>query len=771
MHRNGALRRHAPRRLTAAVAVRPVRDEEAGRTKLQRLASRLVKSFGLIALFLAAALLGTATGVLFAFVGDLPQISALDDYSPSTITRVTGRDGTLVGEFATERRTIVTYEQIPPVLRQAIVAAEDGEFFSHTGVSISRILVTFAKDVLYRRWWGASTLTQQLARKLFLTDDKTPERKIKEVLLAVQIEKRYTKPEIFTMYCNQMYWGHGAYGVEAASRLYFGKAVAELTLDEAAMIAGIIQNNVRQSPYVNMQAALRRRNYTLDRMVAEGFITRADAEVAKKKPIVTRGAPSQPASIAPYFLETVRLHLEERYGAKAVYENGMVVKTGLDPALQRAANAALDAGLRELDRRRGYRKPARNILDEKRALDSYRHPRWTRDPAAGEIVPALVTGVGNGTIRVRVGRWTGAIDRGGYAWTKRRADDVARTGDLVEVKIGKIDPDGTFTATLDQAPLVQGAVLAIDNHTGQVLAMVGGSSFETTQFNRSTQALRQVGSLFKPFVFTAAIDRGYTATSMLDDSPASFPAGPGQPPYEPRNYDREFEGPITLRRALEHSRNVPTIRLMAALDPKNVIPYARSLGISSPLPPYLSIAIGSAEATLLEMVSAYSAFPNQGVRMTPTMVLQVIDRDGDVLEQQRAEPHEALRADTAYIVTNLLRGVVQHGTGASAAKLNWPLGGKTGTTDDYTDAWFIGFDPDVTIGLWIGLDQKKPIGDRMTGTLAALPIWIEIMKSWVERRRAELSAPPDFPRPGNIVFITTDTGTEAYIAGTEPVGK
>ena len=739
---------------------------------MQRLASRLVRSFGIIALFLGAALLGTTTGVLFAFVGDLPQISALDEYSPSTITRVVARDGSIVGEFATERRTVVTYEQIPEVLRQAIVAAEDGEFFSHTGISISRIFVTLAKDIIYQRAWGASTLTQQLARKLFLSDDKTWERKIKEALLAIQIEKRYTKPEIFTMYCNQMYWGHGAYGVEAASRLYFAKSARDLTLDEAAMIAGIIQNNVRQSPYVNMQAAVRRRNYTLDRMVDEGFITAADAEAARKRPIVTRGAPAQPPSIAPYFLETVRMHLEERYGARSVYESGLVVKTGLDPVLQRAANAALDAGLRELDRQRGYRKPARNILDEKRALDTYRHPRWNRDLASGDIVPALVTGVDGGvTIRVRAGRWTGTIDRAGYAWTKRKADDAVRAGDLVEVKVGKLDPNGTFTATLDQAPNLQGAVLAIDNHTGQVLAMVGGLSFETSQFNRATQALRQVGSLFKPFVFTAAIDRGYTATSMLDDSPASFPAGPGQPPYEPRNYDREYEGPITLRRALEQSRNVPTIRLMAALDPKNVIPYARNLGIMSPLPPYLSIAIGSAEASLLEMTSAYSAFPNQGVRMTPTMVLEVIDRDGDILELHRAEPHEALRADTAYILTNLMRGVVQRGTGAAANALKWPVGGKTGTTDDYTDAWFVGFDPDVTIGVWLGFDLKKPIGNRATGTLAALPIWINVMKSWVERRRAELPDPPDFSRPGNVVVIMTDNGPEAYIVGTEPQGR
>jgi penicillin-binding protein 1A len=737
---------------------------------MQVVASRLVRSFGIIALFLGAALLGTATGVLFAFVGDLPQISALDDYSPSTITRVIARDGSVVGEFATERRVLLTYDQIPVVLRNAIVATEDDAFFSHSGVDLSRIFVTAAKRLLrLQRYGGASTLTQQLARKLFLTDEQTPERKIKEALLSIQIEKRYTKPEILTMYCNKMYWGHGAYGVEAASRLYFAKSAIDLTLDEAAMIAGIIQGNVRQSPYVNLQAATRRRNFTLEQMADEGFITRAEAEAAKKRPIVTHGVPAPPPTIAPYFLETVRIHLEERYGAKSVYENGLVVKTGLDLVLQRAANAALENGLRELDRRRGYRKAARNILDEKRALDTYRHPRWNRELVAGDFVPALVTGIdGGATIRVRVGRWTGTIDRAGYAWTKRRAEDAVRAGDLIEVKVGKIDPNGTFTAALDQAPVLQGAVLAIDNHTGQVLAMVGGSSFETSQFNRATQALRQVGSLFKPFVFTAAIDRGYTATSMLDDSPVSYPSGPNQPPYEPRNYDRQYEGPITLRRALEQSRNVPTIGLMAALDPKNVIPYAKNLGISSPLPAYLSIAIGSAEASLLEMTSAYSAFPNQGVRMSPAMVLEVMDREGDVLEQHRAEPHEALRADTAYILTNLLRGVVQHGTGAAANVLNWPIGGKTGTTDDYTDAWFIGFDPDITIGVWLGFDQKKPIGDRVTGTTAALPIWINVMKSWVERRRAALPEKPDFARPANVVIVMTESGPEAYIVGTEP---
>jgi penicillin-binding protein 1A len=733
--------------------------------------SLLVRSFGIAALFLAAALLGTASGVVFAFVGDLPQISALDDYSPGTITRVLGRDGSDVGNFATERRVIVTYNQIPPVLRNAILSAEDATFFRHGGLRLGRILVSAAQDIIHlRKGYGGSTLTQQLTRKLFLTDDKTWERKIKEALLALQVEKRYTKEEIFTMYCNQMYWGHGVYGVEAASQLYFGKPARALTLDEAAMLAGIIQRNVRQSPYVNMKAATSRRNYTLDRMADEGYVSRADAEAAKKRPIIVRGQPGPPPSIAPYFLEEIRQHLEDRYGAKALYEDGLVVKTGLDPALQRAANAALDAGLRRLDKLRGYRKPARNILAEKRSLETYRHPRWVRDPSAGDVLPAVVMAITGADLHVRVGDFTGVIGKTGYAWTRKAAADLARPGDVIEVSVTAADPDTrTFTATLDQAPLLEGAVVAIDNHTGQVLAMIGGDSFERSQFNRATQAMRQVGSLFKPFVYTAAIDRGYTAQSTIDDSPVSFVAGPGQPLYQPQNYDHEYHGPITLREALEGSRNVPTVRLMDKLGPREVIKYARQMGITTPLPEYLSIAIGSAEGTLLEMVSAYSAFPDQGVRMSPLTITEVLDRDGAILEQHRGEPHEAIRADTAYILTSLLEGVVQHGTASTAARLDWPLGGKTGTTDDYTDAWFIGFDPDITVGVWIGFDQKKPIGHNQTGAVAALPIWEAIMKSWIARRRAELPSRPDFARPGNIVTVGTPRGTEVFIAGTEPV--
>jgi len=742
--------------------------------------SHLFRRAFVVILFLIAAALGAASGVIFAYASDIPRISQLDDYAPNTISRVYGAHGDIVGEFAIERREVIPYEAISPKLEQAILAAEDDGFYQHVGLSIPRIVVTVVNDIIHRRMHGASTLTQQLTRKLFLTDDKTPERKIKEAILAIQLEKRYTKREIFTLYCNQMYFGHGVYGVESAARLYFGKSAKDVSLEEAALIAGILQGNVRQSPYVNRDAALRRRNYTLGRMAEVGYITVAEAEDAKKKPIVVRpDPPGQSQSAAPYFLEEVRRELEGRYGAKQLYENGLSIQTALDLRLQEAATRALDDGLRRIDRRRGFRKPRRNVVNEGHTVENFRQPRWDRPMRVGQIVPAVVTAVEGATINARAGTLKIAIDKKGYAWTNKPspAQLVAR-GDLIEVRLASVaDGGGTATATLEQAPDVEGAVLVLDNKTGQILTMVGGYSFDRSKFNRATQAYRQVGSAFKPFVYTAAIDSGYTPVTQLMDTPVSFPGGAGQPAYAPLNYDKQFEGPITLRRALEQSRNIPAVRVMDQLGPSQVITYARRLGLESPLPPYLAVALGAAEATLVEMTSAYSVYPNQGVRMRPYAVLKVSDREGNVLEENRPEPKDAIRADTAFVMTNLLRGVVQRGTAAKAASLNWAIGGKTGTTDDYTDAWFIGFDPDVTIGVWTGYDQKRTMGPGATGADAALPIWMEIMKAWIGTRKE----PPTFEAPGNIVFVSIDRASgnpavdgtpgainESFIAGTQP---
>ena len=746
---------------------------------------RVAQQAGLIALFLGVAIVGTVSGVLFAYAGDLPEISALDQYRPNTITRLLARDGREIGTFATERRVVIGYDQIAPVLRQAIIATEDAGFERHFGLSIRDTARAVALDLLTGERKGASTITQQVARDLFLREYMRQggvyarsgfeglERKVKEWLVSLKIERRYTKREIFTFYANQIYLGHGAYGVEAASHLYFSKAAKDLSLEEAAVIAGIIQSPERLSPFNDARRTLARRNQVIDRMADERFISADEARDAKDRPLVLQGQPTPDRSIAPYFVEDIRKGLEQKYGAKALYEAGLRVQTTLDGDLQEAANIAVERGLRRLDKRRGgYRRPARNVLAEGQTLERFMTDRWTKPILAGDIVPAVVLAATPAGGRVRIGTDEVELPKTAYAWTRKTsAADLFKVGDLIEVEVGSVDGGRPGALKLEQPPVVEGALLAIDNRTGQVRAMVGGFSFTRSKFNRATQARRQVGSLFKPIVYTTAIDRGFTPVSVFIDEPVSFDAGAGQPPYQPQNYDRKYEGAVTLRRALEQSRNIPAVKAMAEIGPRNVVTYAKRFGLGGDYPPYLSLALGAAESTLVEMTSAYSAFPNSGVRMRPYSVQSVADRDGNVLEENRPEPHEAIRADTAFVMTNLLRGVVQRGTAGAASSLDWPLAGKTGTMDEYTDAWFIGFDPNITVGVWLGYDEKKSLGNGETGATAALPIWMDFMKVYIDKR-GDRKMPPQFEAPGNIVFVTLDSGvTEAFINGTQPGGE
>jgi penicillin-binding protein 1A len=753
-----------------------------------KLAVRYARHAGIAALFVAAALLGTLSGVMFAYSDDLPEISALDNYAPNTITRVLGKDGQVVGEFAVERRTVIQYGDIPANLRQAIISSEDGDFFQHAGFSIPRMVLALLRDVVTRgRTPGGSTITQQLTRNLFPQEigfavgNRSWERKIKETLVAMRIEKRYTKEEIFTFYANQIYFGHGAYGVEAASQLYFHKPAKELKLEEAATIAGIIQGNVRQSPFVNPEATKRRRNYALDRMADEGYITSAVAASTKALPIVVAGEPTAETSIAPYFLEEVRKHLEAKYGAKALYESGLTVKTNLDARLQDAANKAVDKGLRRIDKHRGFRKVKRNVIAEGHTVDAFKSDRWQRKIAEGDRVPAVVRSVDDTTAHLRIGERSADLVAANMRWTNKKSPkDILKAGDVIEVAITKLDGN-TATVTLDQTPLLEGALVAIDNHTGQVLAMVGGYSFSRSKFNRATQAYRQMGSTVKPILYTAAIDRGLTPTTIIIDEPTDFDAGAGQPPYRPSNYDRKFMGPLTVRRALEQSRNIPSVKVIQMLGPTQVAAYAKKFGFSQDFRPYLSMALGAQEVTLMELTSAYTAFPNHGIRMEPYLADSITDRDGSLLEERRPQPRDAIRADTAFVMVNLMQGVVKYGTAASAASLNWPLAGKTGTVDDNTDAWFVGYDPNITVGVWMGNDEKKPIGYNETGTTAALPMWIDFMKEYIALY-GDRNNPPTFDPPGNIVFMPVDRMTgepttagaegsvnEAFISGTQPI--
>jgi penicillin-binding protein 1A len=754
---------------------------------------RVAKSATIVAAFLLAAMAGIASGVLFAYAGDLPQITALDNYTPSTITRVYSAQGQVIGEFATQRRVVVGYDDINPLLREGIIATEDADFERHVGINVWRMISAAITDVVERRRaQGASTLTQQLARNLKeqfgLTNEKSLERKVREIILAVQIEKRYTKREIFTIYCNQMYMGHGAYGVEAASRLYFNKSNKQLTLDEAALIAGLFQLPERQSPFVDMKRATTRRNIVLQRMADEHYITQAQADEAKRKPIVTRGQPTQPPGVAPFFVEEVRKHLERQYGAKVLYENGLSVTTTLDAKLQDLANRAIEHGLRTYDKRHGWRKPTRNVLADNQTIETARDERWNRPIAVGDVVPAIVvTAPKTGAARLRIGKYHADLTRDGYTWTyKTSAEALFKPGDVVDVAVTKVDAGAqTLGVKLEQTPLAEAALIAIDNHTGQIKAMVGGWSFGRSKFNRSIQAFRQIGSTFKPIVYTAAIDRGYTPVSIINDEAVTYPQPVG-PAYSPTNYDHTFLGPITLRYALEESRNIPAIKMMDMLGPKTVLEYAKRFGFEENFPPYLPIALGAGDATLLEVTSAYTTFPNGGVRMKPFMVLNVKDRDGNLLEENRSEPSDVIHADTAFVMTNMLRGILSpRGTGARAAAMasTWPLAGKTGTVDDNTDAWFIGFDPDITVGVWIGNDDKrKSLGTAEQGSLAALPMWMEFMQGYIEGR-VDKDDPPTFQAPGNIVFMPVDPKTgapvapatsgaidEAFVAGTQPGG-
>jgi penicillin-binding protein 1A len=771
-----------------------------------RYVKSVARNAGIVALFIVAAVFGVLSGVIFAYTDDLPEISALDNYAPSTITRVYASDGAgVVGEFATQRRLVIGYDDMAPHLREAIIAAEDGGFNRHFGVSVSSIAIRAVKEVLQgvrdrmvgrrSRPAGASTLTQQLARNVLPetvgfqvgVNDVSIERKIKEAIVALQIEKRYTKAEILTLYANHMLFGHGTYGVEAASRLYFGKSARDVTLEEGAMLAGILQSPGRQSPFVSIDAAMGRRNYALQRMADEGFITQAEAAAARKSPVVVQERPEQDFSVSPYFLENVRRHLEAKYGARQLYEGGLAVTTTLDVDMQRSANEAVARGLRRLDKRRGFRPATENVLAGGKTIEEFRHNRWNRPIRVGDVVPAVVAALGDPaparSARLNIGRLHADLTREGFAWTGRAAAaSLFKIGDLIEVEIVKLDEQaGAAEVRLEQTPLVEGALVAIENRTGRIKAMVGGWDFNRSKFNRAVQAYRQLGSTFKPIVFTAAIDRGFTPASILDDSPAIWTTDIGEE-YAPQNYDHLFEGPVTLRHALEQSRNIPAVRMMETLSPSTVVGYAKRFGFAQDFPPYLSVALGAGDSTLLDVTSAYTAFPNQGVRMKPLEVLKVLDRDGNLLEENRTESVDVIRADTAFVMLELLRGVVQRGTGVAAASLDWPVAGKTGTVDDNTDAWFVGFDPDITVGVWVGLDEKKPLGPSETGAVAALPIWMDFMRAYIDRR-PDRETPPQFEAPGNIVFLPVDraTGglgdpgapgsiTEAFIAGTQPGG-
>ena len=744
-----------------------------------RVLGRLQRA-GLTILFALAIVFGAVVGILLAYETDLPQISSLEDFEPNIITQVYNVDGSLLGEFSIERRVIVGFKDIPPALRNAVVAVEDAEFWKHLGVNLWRIpSAAFANVRAGRRTQGSSTLTMQLSRVLFLTPEKSYERKIKEAILAFQIEKNFTKEEIFAFYCNQVYFGHGNYGVEATSRFLFSRPIKDLALSEAALIAGLPQNPSRLSPLDHPDRALARRNHVLTRMVEEKYISPEEGEKAKAEPLNLK-VRRDPPSIAPYFLEEVRKHLEHEYGSQRIYQGGLRVYTTLDPAMQRSANRAMDRGLQTLDRRsRGFVPPDTSILTNGSWPERIRLDEWDRPVAVGDVVEGVVLDSDRASAVIQIADIHARMELADLRWTHRSSvSDVLPRGRVARFLVLALTTEGgrkEAKLALQQRTEVQGALIAVDVKTGAVRAMVGGSDFERTKFNRATQAMRQVGSAFKPFVYAAAIERaGYTPATIILDAPMSLPDNGGV--WSPHNFDYEYWGPIPVRRALEHSRNIPAIKTLQTIGIKTGIEYAHKLGLSGELPPYLPLALGAGEATLTEMTAAYAAFGNQGLRMRPYLITRITDRDGNIIEEGRPGAKDAIRADTAYIMTSLLRGVVQRGTAARAASLNRPIAGKTGTTNDFTDAWFIGYEPALAAGVWVGYDDKrKSLGKHEEGAKAALPIWMDFWAEIMKDKPVE-----DFAVPGNIVFVPVDRDgyagvpgapgvrMEPFVAGTEP---
>jgi penicillin-binding protein 1A len=681
-------------------------------------------------------LFGVMCGLMLVYSIDLPQMDDLVRYRPNTTTELLDIKGREIGSFALERRVLLPYTEFPPALRQALISIEDKTFERNWGVNLIRAVGAAWRDLHSRtRAQGSSTLTMQLARNLFLSNEKTYGRKIQEILLAVQIERVFTKDQIFEMYANQIYLGHGTYGFEAASEYYFSKHAKDLTLPEAALLAALPKGAEYYSPVNHPDRALRRRNLVLSEMRADGKITREQEEAAAAAPLGLNIEPP-PNSLAPYFVEEVRRQLEKEYGLEEVHGAGLRVYTTLDLDLQMVANKAVLDGTAAYERRHGWKGNLENIVREGLDMGTYQHPDWSQAIAKDGYYHGLVTEVSPARVMVKIGRQRAAMTPADWAWTQHTgAGSFLAVGDVVYVKLGGGTADGIMHTELEQDSGVQASMMAVDNASGEVLAMVGGRDFALSQFNRATQSEREVGSSFKPYVYTTAIEAGMKPTDIIVDGPVSFPTPNG--PYTPHNYEGDYKGPMTLESAFAESRNIPALKLADKLGIRTVIETAHRFGVTSNIPAFLPVAIGAADISLYEQVQSYSVFPNDGIRIQPHYIRKVTQADGLPLEEAPAQVAEVISVETARTMMQLLEAVTHFGTGAAAAQLKHPLGGKTGTTNDFTDAWFIGFSPSVTCGTWIGFDDRKTLGEKETGAKAALPMWMDFMRAAIANKPDE----------------------------------
>lgn len=732
---------------------------------------KIFGQFVFLTMVLISAAVGALAGLVFVYSLDLPKVRQLEDYRPDVMTELYADDGAPLASFALERRVIVNYNQIPPVLRDAIISIEDRHFESHWGIDVIGIVRAGLTDIFeWRKSQGASTLTQQLAKRLFLNPQKSWRRKFQEMLLAIQIERRFTKPQIFTMYVNIIELGHGNYGFEAASEFYFGKPLTQLTLPEAATLAGIPRSPTAYSPILHPERAKERRNVVLEAMLETGKITEAQYREAKAAPLGLN-VQKWNNNTAPYFVEEVRQFLERKYGPETVQEKGLRVYTTLNLSLQRAAERAVRQGLHADDQRRGWRGAGENILKNPTTLPdgstaslaTYVDDDWKRPLGVGDWVHGLVMEVQPRDALVRFGDMTALVSPPDFAWTKKTSPhEVFAPGD-VDLFLIKDIKGKTLHVTLDQLPSVQGALVAIDNASGAIKAMVGGYDFDESKFNRAVQAERQVGSSFKVYVYAQALLDGMSPFNTIVDSPISFPSATGV--WSPHNYDNQYEGTITLLHALAESRNVPAVRLLEKVGVDKVIKLCRRFGITSRLVPNLPLALGASDLTLLEHTSAFTTFPDDGVHISPRMIEHVTNYDGRVIDDFPPEVTDVLPAPVARLEISMLREVINSGTGGRAKALKRPLAGKTGTTNEFSDAWFVGFSPSITCGVWVGFDDHQSLGPKEEGAKVALPIWMAFMGDALKDQPVE-----DFPdspiltSPDQVKEILASGGTERLMA-------
>jgi len=728
--------------------------------------------FGLIAIIAVCTSLAIL-GVYFYLSKDLPRIATLADYRPPIITTVYSDDNRKIAEFFKERRIVISLDEMPLLLKQAFVAAEDSRFYKHQGIDFFSIIRAFFKNIEAGTIvQGGSTITQQVTKSFFLTPEKSYTRKIKEAILAYRIDRTFTKEEILFLYLNQIYLGHGAYGVQAAAENYFGKSVLELDLAECAILAGLPQAPSRYSPFRHPERAQERQIYVLNRMVAEGYISNIQATEAINTRLEIKERRNWYIEEVPFYTEYVRQYIETKYGANMLYNGGLQVYTAVNIEMQKIAGDEIGKGLLALDKRQGYRGPIRRLPAEE--IEAYSKEIQLKMEESvlqdGQTVEGVVIAVDDdqNSVTVRMGKAIGIIQVDDMRWARRPDPEVAfyetrvkhpseavKVGDviLVRIKKKKMDPK-PWELALEQIPNVQSALLSLEAETGHVKVMVGGSDFKRSQFNRAYQSKRQPGSAFKPLIYAAAVDKGYTPATVLIDSPIVFQDMESDLKWKPQNYEEKFHGPTLLRNALAHSRNVITIKILKDIGIDYAIDYARKLGITSPLNRDLSIALGSSGVSLLELVKAYSVFDNAGYLIEPVFVVKIIDRDGNVLEEAAPARQKVLEKSTAYIITSLLEGVVKVGTGRRVRELNRPVAGKTGTTNNLYDAWFVGYTPRYITGTWVGFDEEGPLGKDETGARAASPIWLGFMKRILADKPIRV-----FQVPEGVVFSKIDAET------------